>query len=123
MKNKMCMQVAATSRGTAAKLKLKKNDRVLVTAGKNRGVEGRVLRVLPASGKAIVEGVNFVKRHTRANPQRQVKGGILEKEAPIRIDNLKVICPDCGKPSRMGLKRLEDGTGVRYCKACGGTLK
>ena len=121
MRNKMGMPAAAER--TAAKLKLKKNDRVKVTAGKNRGAEGRVLRVLPASGKAIVEGVNFVKRHTRANPQRQVKGGILEKEAPIRIDNLQVICPDCGKPSRMGRKRLEDGTGVRYCKACGGTLK
>jgi large subunit ribosomal protein L24 len=117
------MGMPAAGERIAAKVKVKKNDRVKVTAGKNRGAEGRVLRVLPSSGKAIVEGVNFVKRHTRANPQRQVKGGILEKEAPIRIDNLQVICPDCGKPSRMGRKRLEDGTGVRYCKACGGTLK
>jgi large subunit ribosomal protein L24 len=104
------------------KVKIKKNDRVLVTTGRNAGQEGRVLRVIPADGRAIVEGVNFVKRHTRANPQKQVKGGILEKEAPIRIANLKVICPDCGKPSRMGRKRLDDGTGVRFCKSCGGTL-
>jgi large subunit ribosomal protein L24 len=113
---------AAGAAPGANKPKIKKNDRVLVTSGKNRGQEGRVLRVLPAQGKAIVEGVNFVKRHTRPNPQRQVKGGILEKEAPVRIDNLKVICPDCGKPSRLGRKRLEDGSAVRYCKNCDATF-
>jgi large subunit ribosomal protein L24 len=121
MRNKMGMPAAGAQPG-ANKVKVKKNDRVQVTSGKNRGQEGRVLRVLPGQGRAIVEGVNFVKRHTRPNPQRQVKGGILEKEAPIRIDNLKVICPDCGKPSRLGRKRLEDGSGVRFCKACNATF-
>jgi len=104
------------------KVKIKKNDRVKVIAGKDKGREGRVLRVLPEAGRAIVEGVNFTKKHTKPNPQRQVKGGILEKEAAIRIDNLQVICGDCGHPSRIGRKRLEDGTGVRYCKHCGATL-
>src|SRR6266513_2985945 len=88
----------------AGKLHIKKNDRVRVTAGKDRGSEGRVLRVLPGSRRAIVEGVNFVKKHTRPNPQRQIQGGILEKEAPIRVDNLQLICPECGKPSRVGRK-------------------
>jgi len=104
------------------KAKIKKNDRVKVIAGKDKGREGRVLRVLPDVNRAIVEGVNFTKKHTRPNPQRQVKGGILEKEAPIRISNLQVICTDCGRPSRIGRKRLDDGTGVRYCKACGANL-
>ena len=110
------------STATALKPRIKKNDRVKVIAGKDKGNEGRVLRVLPDAGRAIVEGVNFTKKHTKPNPQRQVKGGILEKEAAIRIENLQVICNDCGKPSRIGRKRLEDGTGVRYCKHCGATL-
>jgi large subunit ribosomal protein L24 len=104
------------------KVHVKKGDRVMVTTGRDRGREGKVLRVLPVARRAIVEGVNFVKRHTRPNPQRQVKGGILEKEAPIRLDNLKVVCPECEKPSRLGRKRLEDGSGVRFCKSCGATL-
>ena len=104
------------------KLKVRKNDQVLVTAGKNRGARGRVLRVLAGSGKAVVEHVNMIKRHTRPNPQRGVKGGILEREAPVQVANLKVICPECGEPSRIGRKRLEDGRGVRVCKHCHATF-
>jgi large subunit ribosomal protein L24 len=104
------------------KLKVKKNDQVLVTAGKDRGAKGRVLRVLAAEGKAIVERVNMMKRHTRPNPNKGVQGGILEREAPIQVSNLRVVCPECGKPSRLGRKRLEDGRGVRVCKSCGGTF-
>jgi len=104
------------------KLKIRKNDQVLVTAGKNRGARGRVLRVLSASGRAVVEHVNMIKRHTRPNPQKGVKGGILEREAPVQLANLKVICPECGEPSRIGRKRLEDGRGVRLCKHCGATF-
>ena len=91
------------------KVNVKKNDQVLVTTGKDRGARGRVLRVLASEGKAIVERVNMIKRHTRPNPNKGIQGGILEREAPIQISNLKVICPECGKPSRMGRKRLEDG--------------
>ena len=99
-------------------LKVKKNDQVLVTAGKNRGATGKVLKVLPKDEKAIVERVNFIKRHTRPNPQRQIQGGIVEREAPIRLSNLMVVCPQCGKASRMGRIRLEDGKSARVCKKC-----
>lgn len=102
----------------STKLNVKKNDQVLVTTGKDRGARGRVLRVLAADGKAIVERVNMIKRHTRPNPNKGIQGGILEREAPIQVSNLKVICPECGKPSRLGRKRLEDGRGVRVCKNC-----
>ncbi len=105
-----------------SKPKIKRNDQVLVIAGKNRGARGRVLRVLPTEGKAIVERVNLVKRHTKGNPQRQVQGGILEKEAPIEISNLMLICPETGKPTRVGRKRLEDGSGVRVAKRSGATF-
>ncbi len=104
------------------KVHVKKDDKVRVTSGKSRGAEGRVLKVLPGSGRAIVEGVNMMKKHTRPNPQRQIQGGILDKEAPLRLDNLMVICPECNQPTRVGRKRLEDGTGVRFCKKCNATL-
>ncbi|HEY6322971.1 MAG TPA: 50S ribosomal protein L24 [Thermoanaerobaculia bacterium] len=104
------------------KLKIRKNDQVLVTAGKSRGARGRVLRVLSASGRAIVEHVNMIKRHTKPNPQKGIQGGILEREAPVQVSNLKLICPECGEPSRVGRKRLEDGRGVRVCKHCGATF-
>jgi large subunit ribosomal protein L24 len=106
-----------------SKLHVKKNDQVLVLTGKDRGARGRVMRVLPGgeggSSKALVEQVNMIKRHTKPNPQRGIQGGILEREAPIQVSNLMVICPECGKPSRMGRKRLDDGRGVRVCKNCG----
>ena len=104
------------------KINVKKNDQVLVRAGKDRGSRGRVLRVLASQGKAIVERVNMMKRHTRPNQAKGIQGGILEREAPIQISNLKVICPDCGKPSRVGRQRQEDGHGVRVCKSCGATF-
>ncbi|HXO26684.1 MAG TPA: 50S ribosomal protein L24 [Thermoanaerobaculia bacterium] len=104
------------------KLKIRKNDQVLVTAGKSRGARGRVLRVLSGSGRAIVEHVNMIKRHTKPNPQKGIQGGILEREAPVQVSNLKLICPECGEPSRVGRKRLEDGRGVRVCKHCGATF-
>lgn len=104
------------------KLKIKKNDQVLVIAGRDKGAKGRVLRVFPQTGRAIVERVNLVKKHTRPNPQKQVQGGIVEREAPIRVDNLKVIDPDSGKPTRIGRKRLDDGRGVRVAKVSGAEL-
>jgi len=105
-----------------SKVNVKKNDQVLVTTGKDRGAKGRVLRVLASDGKAVVERVNMIKKHTKPNPQKQSQGGILEREAPIQISNLKVICPECGKPSRLGRRRLEDGRGVRVCKSCDATF-
>ena len=101
------------------KMHIKRNDQVLVTAGRDRGARGKVLRVLPNEARAIVERINMVKRHTRPNPQAGVQGGILETEAPIHVSNLKVICPSCGEPARMGRKRLPDGGATRVCKNCG----
>jgi large subunit ribosomal protein L24 len=100
-----------------SKSKIKKNDEVLVVAGKDRGKKGKVLRVLPAKGTAIVERVNFARKHQRPNPQKNVKGGILEREAPIRLSNLMVVCPSCGEPAKLGRKKTDLGT-VRYCKKC-----
>jgi large subunit ribosomal protein L24 len=111
-----------TTTTTKTKLNVKKNDQVLVRAGRDRGTRGRVLRVLASQGKAIVERVNMIKRHTKPNPNKGVQGGILEREAPIAVANLMVICPECGKPSRLGRKRLEDGRGVRVCKNCNATF-
>jgi large subunit ribosomal protein L24 len=105
-----------------AKSKIKKNDTVVVLTGKNRGARGKVLRVSPSKGTAVVEGVNMIKRHTKPNPQQQSKGGIVEREAPISISNLMLICPETGNPTRVGRRRLEDGTAVRYAKKSGATL-
>lgn len=96
---------------------LKKGDTVVVLSGKDRGKQGKVLRVNAAKGTAIVERVNFFKKHTRANPQKNVKGGILEREAPIRLDKLQVICPSCNEPSRLGSHRNDEGA-LRYCRKC-----
>jgi large subunit ribosomal protein L24 len=104
------------------KCPIRKNDNVLVLTGKDRGKTGRVLRILPKKGKAVVENVNFIKRHTRANPARGIKGGVLEKEAPVQIGNLLVVCQECSKPTRTGHRRLENGKNVRTCKRCGGVI-
>jgi large subunit ribosomal protein L24 len=105
-----------------SKVGIKKNDQVYVAAGKDRGARGKVLRVLTREGKAIVERVNMIKRHTRANQSRGIQGGILEREAPVELAKLRVVCPECGKPSRLGRKRLDDGKGVRVCKNCGASF-
>jgi large subunit ribosomal protein L24 len=103
-------------------LKIKKNDTVLVIQGRDRGAQGRVMRVFPADGAVIVEGVNMVKRHTRPNPQKQVQGGVVEREAPIRVSKLALICPESGKPTRVGWKRLEDGSVARVAKSSGAVI-
>lgn len=103
-------------------LHVKKEDQVLVMIGKDRGKTGKVLRVFPATNKAIVENVNFIKRHTRPNPQRNIKGGVVEREAPIHLSNVQVICRECGKPTRVGYSILSDGKKVRVCRKCGGTI-
>ncbi|HXH28952.1 MAG TPA: 50S ribosomal protein L24 [Candidatus Polarisedimenticolia bacterium] len=104
------------------RMHVKRNDNVLILAGKSKGRTGRVLRVLPAEGRVIVEGVNFVRKHTRANPQKNIKGGILEREAPVDASNLMVVCGECGKPSRVGRRVQEDGHKVRICRRCDGVL-
>ena len=102
------------------KLKIKKDDKVLVIAGKDRGKVGKVLRVLPDKGRVVVEKINMVKRHTR--PSANSQGGILEKEAPIHISNVMLVCDKCGKPTRVGRRQLPEGRRVRFCKKCGEQL-
>jgi large subunit ribosomal protein L24 len=103
-------------------LPIKKNDNVVVIAGRDRGKRGRVLRVVPSKNRLIVEGVNFIKRHTRANPQRNIKGGIVEREATLALSNVQLVCPECGAPTRIGRKRLDDGRSVRFCVKCKGVV-
>jgi large subunit ribosomal protein L24 len=101
---------------------IRKNDTVLVIAGRDRGKRGRVLRVLPDKTRVIVEGVNFIKRHTRPNPQKNVKGGIVEREASLHASNLQIVCPECSAPTRAGNRRLEGGDRVRFCRKCKGVI-
>jgi large subunit ribosomal protein L24 len=101
---------------------VRKNDNVLVTTGKDRGKRGRVLKVLPAKNRVVVEGVNLIKRHTKPNPQRQIKGGLVEREAPMHASNVQVVCPECGKATRIGRRVLGDGRKVRICRKCEGVV-
>lgn len=101
--------------------KFRKGDDVIVIAGRDRGKRGTVLSVLP-DGRALVNDVNVVKRHTRANPNRNQTGGIVSKEAPIQISNLAHFNPGTGKGDRVGFRFLEDGTKVRYFKNTGENL-
>ena len=98
-------------------MKVVKNDNVLVISGNYKGKKGKVLKVFPKEQRIIVEGVHFIKRHTRPS-QKNPQGGIVEKEAPISISNVLVICPKCSTPTRIGRKMLEDGKRVRVCKNC-----
>jgi large subunit ribosomal protein L24 len=101
---------------------IRKNDNVLVVTGRDRGKRGRVLRVIPARDRVIVEGVNFIKRHTKPNPQRNVKGGIVERESPLDASNVQLVCPECGAQTRIGRKLLDDGRRVRFCVKCKGVV-
>jgi len=101
---------------------VKKEDKVLVVAGKDKGKTGRVLRVLPDKGRVLVEGVAYVKRATRPNPSKNIKGGLVERESSIHASNIKVVCSECGEPTRVGYTFLEDGKKVRTCKKCKGLL-
>jgi len=92
---------------------IRKNDNVVVIAGKDRGKRGRVLRLVPGKNRLIVEGVNFVKKHTRPNPGQNVKGGIVEREAPFHVSNVQLVCPECGAATRIGRRLLGDGRKVR----------
>lgn len=98
---------------------IKKNDTVLVLSGREKGKRGKVLKVYRTEGKAIVENVNFIKRHTRANPRKNIKGGILEREAPLPLHVLMAVCRECQQPARLGVKALDGGKKTRACKKCG----
>jgi large subunit ribosomal protein L24 len=104
------------------RIRLRRNDQVEVLSGKDAGKKGKVLQVIPEKNRVLVQGVNFIKRHTRPNPQRQIKGGIAEREAPIHASNLMIVCGECGKRTRIGSMRLDDGRKVRVCRKCKGAL-
>ena len=103
--------------------RLRKNDTVIIIAGKDRGRQGKILKILPAKSRVIVERVNMIKRHTRPNPSKNVKGGIVEKEGSLPISNVQLLCPACNKGTRIGHKVLPDGTKERVCRRCGNTLE
>ena len=101
---------------------IRKNDNVLVVTGKDRGKRGRVLRVVPEKNRLIIEGVNMIKRHTRPNPGKNIKGGIVEREASLHASNVQLVCPECGAQTRIGRRVLDDGWRVRYCVKCKGVV-
>jgi large subunit ribosomal protein L24 len=105
-----------------ARVKVKKGDQVVVIAGKDKGKKGKVLRVDRAKGRVVVEHVNMIKRHTKPNPRAGVTGGIVQREGTIQISNVMVVSPDSGRPTRVGIKVLEEGRTVRFAKVDGAIL-
>ena len=105
-----------TTRKTA--MSIRHGDNVKVIAGKDKGKTGRVLSVNAWKNTVTVEHANIIKRHTRPNPQKNIKGGIIDKEAPLRASNVMLICPGCGKHTRAGHTTLPDGTKTRICRRC-----
>jgi large subunit ribosomal protein L24 len=101
---------------------IRKGDQVKVMAGRDAGKSGRVLTVNPSKNTVVVEHANIIKRHTRPNPSKNIKGGIVEKEAPMNVSNVLIVCGSCGKHTRIGHNRLSDGSFARVCKRCGTTL-
>uniref|UniRef100_A0A7C4AJX1 Large ribosomal subunit protein uL24 n=1 Tax=Thermodesulfovibrio aggregans TaxID=86166 RepID=A0A7C4AJX1_9BACT len=99
-------------------LRIKKGDTVLILSGKDKDKKGRILVVMPKKEKVIVEGVNIIKKHQKPS-RKYPQGGIIEKEHPIHISKVLLICPKCDKPTRIGARFLEDGRKVRICKKCG----
>ncbi len=102
---------------------LRRGDVVEVIAGRDKGKSGKILSVHPREGTVTVERVNLIKRHTRANPSKNIRGGILEKEGPVHISNVMILCPGCGKRTRIGQAVQADGTRGRICRRCSTTLE
>ncbi|MBI4266815.1 MAG: 50S ribosomal protein L24 [Chloroflexi bacterium] len=98
-------------------MKIRKNDTVLVIAGKDRGKKGKVRFAYPGDGRLLVEGVNFIKKHSKAKAQVR-QAGIIELEAPINVSNVMLLCAKCNKPARIGFRTLDDGRRVRVCRSC-----
>ncbi len=104
---------------------IRKGDQVRVMTGRDRGKAGRVLSVNPVRNTVHVEHANMIKRHTRPNPAKNIKGGIVEREGPIHISNVRILCPGCNKPARVGHKEMPAGSKpkrVRICRRCEATL-
>lgn len=98
-------------------LRIKKGDTAMVITGKNKGKKGRVLSVAPAEERVIIEGINIIKRHTKPN-KKYTQGGIIEKEGPIHLSNVMLVCPKCSTPTRIGNALQESGKKLRVCTKC-----
>lgn len=111
----------ARQRHAAAKpapMMIRHGDTVKIMSGRDKGKSGRVLSVDPAKRSITVEHANIIKRHTRPNPSKNIRGGILDKEGPIHVSNVMIVCPGCGKHTRLGASVTSDGTKVRSCRRC-----
>jgi large subunit ribosomal protein L24 len=104
------------------KLNFKKGETVQVLSGEDRGKQGRILNVIPTKGRAVVEGLNMISKHTKPNAKNQ-QGGIIKQEASIHVSNLMLVDPSTGEPCRVGRKKNKDGKLVRYSKKTGETIK
>ena len=104
-----------------AGLSIKRGDTVAVIAGRERGKRGKVLRLVPARQRVVVEKINMIKRHQRPT-QKLRQGGIIEREGPLHVSNVMVVCPKCDRPTRTGVQQLADGKKVRVCKRCQETI-
>lgn len=103
-------------------MKIRKDDTVLIIAGKDKGKKGKVRFAYPDKQRVIVEGVNFIKRHTRASGQVR-QAGIVEREAPLSVSNVMLLCSKCNHPARIGFRILQDGRRTRFCRSCGEVLE
>jgi large subunit ribosomal protein L24 len=105
-------------------MNVRKGDKVRVISGKDRGLEGRVIGAMPDRDKVLVEGANRIKKHTKVTTSARGSqaGGIITQEAPVHVSNVQVVCPNCGKPSRLGHRRDEAGRSMRTCRRCGGDV-
>jgi len=108
---------------TRVKIVIRKGDQVRLLSGRDKGKTGRVLSVHPFTGRVTVEHANMIKRHTRPNPSKNIKGGIVEREGPIDVSNVLLLCPGCNKHARVGHATLADGSKARICRRCGTTLE
>jgi large subunit ribosomal protein L24 len=97
---------------------IKKNDKVEVLSGKEKGRQGKIIKIFKEKDMALVERVNMVKRHTKPGGKAGQQGGIVEKEAPLKLSKLMLVCPKCSKTTRIGSRALDRGEKVRYCKKC-----
>ncbi|MCA1742867.1 MAG: 50S ribosomal protein L24 [Desulfovibrionales bacterium] len=100
------------------KMKIRNNDKVMIITGKDKTKVGKVIQILKDKNKVLVEGLNKVKKHVKPNPYKQEQGGIQDKESPVDISNVKVICDACTSPTKVGYRFTEDGKKIRYCRKC-----
>jgi large subunit ribosomal protein L24 len=106
------------------RINLHKDDNVIVITGKDAGKTGKILQVIPDKNRLVVQGVSFLKKHTKPNPQRNIKGGIAEREGTIHASNVMLVCSECGKRTRIAHKIMDDGKKIRVCshRECKGAL-